>query len=72
MEISYQGKKIEVDNMEPVTLSENWNSYRLSDGKVLRIKTVVINIMRSNEIKDQDGNSTYIVKSNNIIDVIKK
>jgi len=41
MQIDYQGKKVEAKEVEPVTSKEDWNEYRLTNGKILMIKDSV-------------------------------
>jgi len=67
--LNYQGKEIEVIEVEPVTSNEVWNEYQLSDGKVLSIKTVLITTLKAVSEKDADGNSLYVVKTQQIVKV---
>ena len=47
MNIDYQGRKVEVKEVEPITSKEEWNEYRLTNGKVLMIKTVLIRALEA-------------------------
>jgi hypothetical protein len=46
---------------------ENWNQYTLSDGTVLRFKSVVTEVLRVKDEWDPEGNPMYMVKSNNLL-----
>lgn len=43
-------------DLEFTTVQENWNQYRLADGRIVRVKFVPIWIR---EIVDADGNPQY-------------
>lgn len=45
---------------------ENWNEYMLDDGTVLRVKTVVTEILRVENQFDLEGNPAYLIKSQNV------
>ena len=53
--------------MDTVTENETWNEYTLSDGTVLRMKTVITQILKIRDETDADGNAIYVVKSGNIV-----
>jgi hypothetical protein len=42
--------------------SERWSEYTLSDGAVIRLKTVVSSIVRLDQF-DGEGNPIYVIKS---------
>ena len=67
MEISWQGKTIEVDSVDFLERRESWNEYQVTDGKVLKIKLVCTRIFRAREEKDAEGNALYIIQSTNVI-----
>jgi hypothetical protein len=48
------------------TLREEYNSYKLSDGSTIRMKTVVTNIIRTEELTPS-GEPIYIVNSQNVV-----
>ena len=49
--------------------TERWNEYQLSDGTVIRLKVVVVEVSRIEGEYDADGNPSYIMKSGNIMTV---
>ena len=48
------------------TMREEYNSYKLSDGSTVRMKTVVTNIIRTDEFT-LTGEPIYIVNSQNVL-----
>jgi hypothetical protein len=48
------------------TMREEYNSYKLSDGSTVRMKTVVTNIIRTDEFAPT-GEPIYIVNSQNVV-----
>ena len=48
------------------TLREEYNSYKLADGSIIRMKTVVTNIIRTEEFTPE-GEPVYIVNSQNVL-----
>jgi hypothetical protein len=48
------------------TVREEYNSYKLSDGSTIRMKTVVTNIIRTEEFTPT-GEPVYIVNSQNVL-----
>lgn len=55
----------------PVTSSqEQWSEYILDDGSLLRLKTVVTEIYKIDEVYTAEGDPVYQVKSKNIASVI--
>jgi len=47
MKVPYQGKQIEVEEVETISSDEKWNVYKLADGKWLSVKTVLIKCLRA-------------------------
>ena len=50
-------------------IAEHWNEYLLNDGSVLRLKSVVTNILKLVDRYDAEGNPQYLVKSAQIVSV---
>ena len=48
-------------------LSETWNTYKLKNGTIVRIKTVVDSIIRFDKISRPDGQPFYLVNTQNVI-----
>ena len=48
------------------TVREEYNSYKLADGSMIRMKTVVTNIIRTDEFTPS-GEPIYVVNSQNVL-----
>lgn len=71
MKITYQGQQIEAQEVEVLTSNEPWNEYQLGNGKLLRVKTVLIQVFRAVEGKSPQGEDLYIIQSQNIVKVME-
>ncbi len=67
MKFNWQGKDIDVDEVEVLSCTEPWSQYQLSDGTVLSIKTVLVSVLKARKEKNSDGTTLYITKSSNIL-----
>ena len=66
VELTVGGKTIGGTLVDFETIREEDNSYRLSDGSLIRMKTVVTNIIRTDEFTP-NGEPIYIVNSQNVL-----
>lgn len=75
--IIVNGKIEEGDVIDFSVIKEEWNQYITSDGTIIKMKTVVSKIVRTNRVNEV-GEPYYFVNSTNIVDaevpesVIKK
>ena len=53
-----------------VKATESWNEYLLEDGNFLRVKTVIIRLMKTDQL-DVEGNPVYGLKTHLLVDVLK-
>ena len=67
--LQYQGKEIEVVEVEVLTETERWNEYQLANGGVLAIKLVLVKVCKAVNEKNPDGTALYMVNSQNIVKV---
>jgi len=51
------------------TMKEDWNEYKLEDGTVLKFKTIVSSIIRTEDYDPMTGDPVYHVRSTNILRV---
>ena len=65
--INFQGEKVAGTIVDFKAIEEPWATYELDDGTVLKIKLVAREIMRINTKKDNLGNPTYLVESQNVM-----
>jgi hypothetical protein len=63
------GREVEATNVDFETRKEDWNEYKLEDGTVLRFKTVVSSIIRTENYDPMTGDPVYHVRSTNILRV---
>jgi hypothetical protein len=55
----------EQDDLTPIDITkseERWSEYTLTDGTVLRVKTVIADVLKSKTQYSPDGEPIYIVK----------
>ena len=64
------GNPVEGTVVEVAESTERFSEISLTDGTVLRIKTVVTEAVRLDGKWDQDGHPMYIVRSSNIVSVV--
>lgn len=69
MKVNYLGRQVDAEEAEFLTRKEDWNEYQLLDGTVIKLKTVVTDIVKIPGERDQDGNQVYQVRSTNIVRV---
>lgn len=62
------GKQIEGEEVDFKPLEEPWCVYQLEDGRQIRIKLVVTQIIKTDQ-RDPDGNPVYIARSSNVMAV---
>lgn len=67
VKMPYQGKMVDAEEMIVERCQEEWNSYVLDDGTVLRLKPVVLRVARIPGEYDDEGNEIFVVKSNNML-----
>lgn len=65
-EASPNNNTVEIEVLEA---KERWSEYRLADGTMMRVKSVVIAVFRDQDQKSPDGEPVYSMKSTLITDV---
>jgi len=63
------GREIGAMDVDFETIKEDWNEYTLEDGTVLKFKTVVSSIIRTEDYDPMTGDPVYHVRSTNILRV---
>ena len=51
-------------------VGEEWNTYRLKDGTILKVKLVLAGVIRLKNKYDPLGNPVYMIKSTNVVRVM--
>jgi hypothetical protein len=62
------GEGIFEEDFEAV--SETWNIYKLKSGTLVKVKIIVTSIVRFDGAKRPDGQSSYFVNTQNIVDYL--
>jgi len=62
-------KEVDALEMPFQNVAEHWNEYLLADGSVLRLKSVVTEILKIEDHYDADGNPQYLLKSAQVVAV---
>jgi len=75
--INFRGQQVEATEVKFQTRKEDWNEYQLMDGSVLKMKLVVAEVYRIENVYDEENNPVYQVKSTNLLvvkspDALKK
>jgi len=66
VELKIGDKTVQGTLVDFETVREEYNTYKLSDGATVRMKTVVTSIIRTQEF-NPDGEPVYIVNSQNVL-----
>lgn len=65
--INFRGEQVEATEVRFETRKEDWNEYQLMDGSVLKMKLVVAEVYRIENVYDEENNPVYQVKSTNLL-----
>ncbi len=65
------GRKVQGSQVAFTPVREDWNEYRLKDGKTLHIKLVLTDVFMSDAIDRETGQNIYMAKSQNVIRVLE-
>ena len=57
--VEYKGQKVEAENLDFTTITEEWNQYQLADGTVIKVKLVVGKILSPIGILSDDGERLF-------------
>lgn len=63
----YNGKEVEAIRIDFFNEQEKWNEYQLSDGRVLRVKFILTDVIKLTGIQDKDGKEVYRIRTANPI-----
>ncbi|HET6498435.1 MAG TPA: hypothetical protein VFH17_05245 [Coriobacteriia bacterium] len=62
-----EGKPVDATAIGFQVGGEHWNEYLLDDGTVLRMKPVMAEILRVDNVYDGEGNPVYVTRTQNVI-----
>ena len=66
VKVPFKGKMVDGTEVGFNAKSEPWAEYSLSDGAILRFRSVVTKVVRMDGEYDDQGNPIYFVNSQNI------
>jgi hypothetical protein len=67
MKVPYQGKEVEVIEIEVIRCSEPWTECQLSDGKLLMFKDVVFSVFKAITETNPDGSPLYVFQTHRVV-----
>jgi len=67
--VKYQGRDIEIEEIDVVMETERWNEYQLADGAVLSAKLVLVKVGKAINERNPDGTALYVINSQNVVKV---
>ena len=71
VKIQHKGKEVEAVPIDVLSQEEFWNTYQLVDGTVLRLKVVVKDILKVDDLLTDDGGPIYITQSDLVTHIRK-
>jgi hypothetical protein len=65
------GREVEATQMSFKPRKEDWNEYECEDGTIIKVKVIVTEIYRLEEMDPATGKHNWLVKSNNVIATVE-
>lgn len=56
----------DAENLQIKEENESWNTYKLSDGSIMKVKIVITNVKRLKKYQP-DGSPIYLIQSQNVL-----
>ena len=69
MKVNYNGREAEATPVDVVQSNETWIDYLLEDGAVVRVKPVLMQALRIENVLDPQGNPVYMMQHSNVMSV---
>jgi len=66
------GRIVEAEEVNFEPIREDWNIYKLEDGRILKVKLVLVKVYKTSEKDPITGEPIYIVTSTNIVTTTSK
>lgn len=63
------GREVEATDIDFKSIKEDWNEYELEDGSVLKFKTIISSIIRTEDYDLITGDPIYRTRSTSIVRV---
>jgi hypothetical protein len=67
--IEFEGERVDAQEVSFEVEQEPFNTYRLEDGTVVKIKTILTRALRLNKYKD-DGDPVYVINAGTLVTTI--
>ncbi len=67
--INFEGKDVDVDEVDFTPIREEWSLYEIADGSRIKFRTVVASIFRIPGRYDQIGNPVYYARHTTVASV---
>lgn len=64
-----KGQMVNAEQLKFTPISEGFSEYRLSDGKIMKIRVILAEVYRLDEIDEATGKNNYFIKSMPIVSV---
>lgn len=69
MKVKYQDREVDATEVEVLACDERWNTFQLSDGKVLMYKEVLVSVLRIGNEFNPDGSPVYQFQTHKVVRV---
>jgi len=64
-----RGQTVNGEQMTFEVIKEGYSEYKLSDGKILKVRVVVSEVFRLDEVDESTGRNNYFIKSQPILSI---
>jgi hypothetical protein len=68
-QVNFQGKLVDAEVIEFEADREQWSTYLLHDGTSLKIKPVMTEVLRLNDVFAPNGDPVYMVQAQQIVHI---
>jgi len=66
------GRTVEAEEVDFEPIKEDWNIYKLKDGRILKVKLVLVKVYKTSEKDPVTGDPIYIITSTNVVTTTSK
>jgi hypothetical protein len=64
-----KGQMVNAEQLDFKLVNDGYSEYKLSDGKILKLRVVLAEVYRLDEIDEMTGKNNYFIKSAPIVSV---
>lgn len=69
IKMNFGGQVVEAEKMDFTPLQENWSTYKLDDGTIVKLKLIVSDVFKLPQTDPLTGLPQLLVKSTNVVSV---